>query len=53
MACAPFDNSRLRNLLKEIKHKTEIVIDEITTDAVITARYDLKQAEETARKPRP
>ena len=42
-ACAPFDDAALRNLLKEIKKRTEIVIDEITTDTVISAEYDLKR----------
>ncbi|MEP4380735.1 MAG: type I restriction-modification enzyme R subunit C-terminal domain-containing protein [Alphaproteobacteria bacterium] len=50
IACAPFDDANFRNLLKEIKKKTEIVIDEITTDEVILADYDLKRAEETTTK---
>lgn len=49
-ACDPFNDPSLRNLLEEIKKKTEIVIDEITTDQVITAEYDLKRAEETTRR---
>jgi type I restriction enzyme, R subunit len=35
----------LRNLIKVIKKKTDIVIDELTTDDVTIAGYDLKQAE--------
>lgn len=49
-ACAPFDDADFRNLLIEIKKKTEIVIDEITTDSVVSADYDLKRAEETTQK---
>ena len=49
-ACGPFDNAALRNVLKEIKKKTEIVIDEVTSDEVIAATYDLRKAEETTRK---
>jgi len=45
-ACAPFDDAKLRQLLKDIKQKSDIVIDEITTDEVRVAGYDLKQAEE-------
>ncbi|MEX0695750.1 MAG: DEAD/DEAH box helicase family protein [Rhodospirillales bacterium] len=46
-ACRPFDNPDARNLLKDIKQKTDIVIDEITTDAVTGAGFDRKQAEAT------
>ena len=45
-ACAPFDDPKLRQLLKDLKQKSDIVIDDITTDEVIAASYDLKQAEE-------
>jgi type I restriction enzyme R subunit len=45
-ACAPFDNPAVRQLLKDIKQKADIVIDEITTDRVLSAGYDLKRAEE-------
>ncbi|GAA4862950.1 type I restriction-modification enzyme R subunit C-terminal domain-containing protein [Luteimonas vadosa] len=44
-ACQPLDSAELRNLIKAIKKKTDIVIDELTTDEVTTAGYDLKQAE--------
>jgi type I restriction enzyme R subunit len=46
-ACRPFDNPAARNLLKDIKQKTDIVIDEITTDEVKGAGFDRKRAEET------
>ncbi len=46
-ACRPFDNPAARNLLKDIKQKTDIVIDEITTDEVTGAGFDMKRAEET------
>ncbi|MEO9644104.1 MAG: DEAD/DEAH box helicase family protein [Lentilitoribacter sp.] len=45
-ACAPFDAAPVRNLLKEIKHRNDIVIDEVTTDEVRSAGFDLKHAEE-------
>lgn len=44
-ACRPLDDANLRNLIKTIKKKTDILIDELTTDQVTTAGYDLKQAE--------
>jgi type I restriction enzyme R subunit len=44
-ACRPLDNAELRNLIKTIKKKTDIVIDELTADHVTAAGYDLKQAE--------
>ncbi|WP_204570110.1 type I restriction-modification enzyme R subunit C-terminal domain-containing protein [Arsenicitalea aurantiaca] len=46
-ACRPFDNPAARNLLKDIKQKTDIVIDEITTDELTGAGFDMKRAEET------
>ncbi|MFW6027908.1 MAG: DEAD/DEAH box helicase family protein [bacterium] len=46
-ACRPFDNPAARNLLKDIKQKSDIVIDEITTDEVTGSGFDIKQAEET------
>lgn len=49
-ACAPFDDPTVRQLLKDIKQKSDIVIDEITTDRVLSAGYDLKRAEETVEK---
>ena len=49
-ACDPFNDPALRNLLKEIKKKTEIVIDDITVDKVVSAGYDLKRATETTNR---
>jgi type I restriction enzyme R subunit len=46
-ACRPFDNPATRTLLKDIKQKTDIVIDEITTDQVTSAGFDKKKAEQT------
>lgn len=46
-ACQPFDKPAVRNLLKDIKAKMDVVIDEITTDEVISADFDLKRSEET------
>src|SRR5690606_1964678 len=45
-ACAPFDDAGLRTLVKAIKKKTDIVIDEGTTDTLVSATYDLQQAEQ-------
>ncbi len=44
--CAPFDDPDFRQLLKDIKRKSDIVIDDLTTDAVISAGYDLRVARE-------
>jgi len=43
-ALKPFSKPAFRKLLVDIKAKTDIVIDEITTDRVLTAEFDLKQA---------
>ena len=45
-ACKPFDDPKLRQLIKDIKQKSDIVIDDITTDEVTGYGYDLKAAEE-------
>lgn len=45
-ACAPFDSAPVRKLLKFIKQKNDIVIDDVTTDALRSAGFDLKHAEE-------
>lgn len=45
-ACAPFNDAAARNLLKDIKQKTDIIIDEVTPDAVLSAGFDMKRAEE-------
>jgi type I restriction enzyme, R subunit len=39
-ACRPFDDPVLRRLLKDIKRQTEIRIDTVSTDAVISSGYD-------------
>lgn len=44
-ACQPLDSAELRNLIKLIKKKTDIVIDEGTTDEVTQAGFDLQQSE--------
>jgi type I restriction enzyme, R subunit len=46
IACKPLDDAELRNLLKIIKKKIDIVIDEGTTDEVTVADYDLKQSKQ-------
>ena len=46
-ACRPFDTPDTRNLLKDIKQKTDIVIDEVTPDELTGAGFDMKRAEET------
>ena len=45
-ACRPLDDANLRNLIKAIKKKADIVIDEGTVDAVTSAGYDLQQAQQ-------
>lgn len=49
VACRPFDNPAARNLLKDIKQKTDIVIDEVTTDEVTGAGFDKQQAEKAVK----
>lgn len=45
-ACAPFDDPGLRQLLKDLKQKSDIVIDDTTPDVVTVAEYDLEKARE-------
>ena len=45
-ACRPFDDPALRRLLKDIKRQTEIRIDTISTDAVISSGYDAASAQD-------
>lgn len=45
-ACKPFDDPGLRQLIKDIKQKSDIVIDDTTTDEILSAGYDLKSAED-------
>ena len=48
-ACDPFDSALLRRTLIDIKQKSEIAIDEITTDVVTYAGYDVERAREMTR----
>jgi type I restriction enzyme R subunit len=48
-ACQPFDKPALRQLLKDIKQKTDLVIDEVTVDEVVHAGFDLQRAEQTIK----
>ncbi|MHB8789966.1 MAG: type I restriction endonuclease subunit R [Desulfobulbaceae bacterium] len=43
-ACAPFDDPKTRQLLIDLKRKSEIVIDDLSTDSLLSAGYDLKEA---------
>ncbi|MDT0634215.1 DEAD/DEAH box helicase family protein [Spectribacter hydrogenooxidans] len=45
-ACTPFDDAEVRKTLVAIKKKTDIVIDEWTSDSVVIAEYDMGQAQE-------
>jgi type I restriction enzyme R subunit len=45
-ACSPFDSPPLRRTLIDVRQKSEIAIDEITTDAVTYAGYDVERARE-------
>jgi type I restriction enzyme R subunit len=49
-ACRPFDDPDLRRLLKDIKRQTEIRIDTISTDAVISSGYDAARAQNTVER---
>jgi type I restriction enzyme, R subunit len=49
-ACRPFDDPALRRLLKDIKRQTEIRIDTISTDAVISSGYDAARAQDTVER---
>jgi type I restriction enzyme R subunit len=44
-ACQPLDAAELRNLIKAVKKRTDIVIDEVTSDEVLSASFDLVQSE--------
>jgi type I restriction enzyme, R subunit len=43
-ACQLFDDPGLRQLLKDVKRLTEIRIDTVSTDAVVSSGYDEKRA---------
>ena len=47
-ACAPFDKPELRNLIIDLKKKSEQIIDTVSQDIVVFAGYDEK-AKEKAR----
>jgi type I restriction enzyme, R subunit len=49
-ACHVFDDPALRRLLKDIKRQTEIRIDTISTDAVISSGYDAARAQDTVER---
>ena len=49
-ACRPFDDPDLRRLLRDIKRQTEIRIDEISTDLVISSGYDAARAQDTIER---
>jgi type I restriction enzyme R subunit len=49
-ACRPFDHPDLRRLLKDIKRQTEISIDTISTDAVVSSGYDAARAQDTVER---
>lgn len=46
-ACRPFDKPEVRQRLKDIKQRSEIVIDELTPDETTSAGFDEKKARET------
>jgi type I restriction enzyme R subunit len=47
-ACRVFDDPALRQLLKDVKRLTEIRIDTVSTDAVISTGYDAQKAQDKA-----
>lgn len=46
-ACAPFEKPELRELLSEVRRRTEITIDDITTDEVLPGGFSLDEARKT------
>ena len=44
-ACQLLDAAELRNVIKAVKKKTDIVIDDVTTDEVTHAAFDQQQSE--------
>jgi type I restriction enzyme R subunit len=50
VACAPFANPGLRQLLVSIKARAEMVIDEVTQDRATYAGYDIERAKEIVQK---
>lgn len=49
-ACRLFDDPALRQLLKDVKRATEIRIDTISTDTVVSSGYDAERASSTVEK---
>jgi type I restriction enzyme R subunit len=49
-ACRPFDDPDLRRVLRDIKRQTEIRIDAISTDMVISSGYDAACAQDTVER---
>jgi type I restriction enzyme R subunit len=49
-AARMFDSAPFRRLLVELKAQSEVVIDEISIDAVVSTGFDVRQAEETTGK---
>ncbi len=49
-AARVFDDPRVRRRLRELKQQSEIVIDEISTDEVMSADYDMRRAAEAKSK---
>ncbi len=49
-ACEIFDNPELRQFLKDVKRLTEIRIDTVSTDAVVSSGYDEKTARNAVDK---
>lgn len=48
-ACRPFDEPKLRHKIIEIKTRNEQTIDTVTKDALISAGFDARAREESAR----
>lgn len=48
-ACAPFNTPELRKVLIEIKRKTDLIIDEFTSDELLAADFDVERAKETIK----
>jgi type I restriction enzyme, R subunit len=45
-ACGPLDDAELRKLIKAVKKKNDIVIDELSADELTVATYDLQQSQQ-------
>jgi len=49
MSCGPFDNPKFRDTLIEIKKKTEQIIDTVSQDILLGARFDQQAKEKAAQ----